>query len=332
MIPSSRRRLGIALSAAVLVLFAVDWALFEVAGLGERLRLEDATLARSKILLASRYRDARVLHLGDSRTVTGLDPVVVSATCECGPGYNAAFSAADPVLTSIVADRVLHVLSPRAVVIGVSQWWLQDRTEQNFGAARDIVPPWELGRLIGVPEVRDVLSSTIAAAWRVYRYRSELRTTLGLARPLPSESVDHRRGYLARPYEMRTAEATVERDAAFLKTLWFTPYAVVGRRSAALLELLEHLHDRQIRVLLVGLPLHPAVRGRVPVELARFGDALVRLATKGHASVDDLSTDDSFAPHDFRDVVHLSVAGAEKLSRQVGARLRTVVTAADALQ
>ena len=82
-----------------------------------------------KLLLAARYRDAEVLYLGDSRVFYGVDPSIVSEACGCGPGFNGAVPAADPSLTSVMADRLLQKLSPRLLVLGVSQWELSDEAD-----------------------------------------------------------------------------------------------------------------------------------------------------------------------------------------------------------
>src|SRR3712207_6849900 len=72
------------------------------------------------------------LFRSDSRVLFGISPTHVSETCGCGPGYNAAFAAADTRLTRVMADRVLEKLSPGLVVIGVSQWELSDaRSEEH---------------------------------------------------------------------------------------------------------------------------------------------------------------------------------------------------------
>src|SRR5947209_3088077 len=61
----------------------------------------------------------------DATSLTGIAPAVVSAVCECGPGFNGAFAAANAWLTGAMTRRLLNVEHPSLVVIGVSPWGVE---------------------------------------------------------------------------------------------------------------------------------------------------------------------------------------------------------------
>lgn len=314
--------LGVALVTTALTLWVIDWVLFSVVGLANYLLPQEVDSARVKLLMASRYRDSRLLYVGDSRALTDIDPQTVSATCSCGPGYNAAFSSADPALTRIVVRRLLKTLLPEAVVIGVSQWWLSDGADiKAYWPAREILPPWEVVRFGRFPSAGELMSSVMGTVWQSYHYRAELRATLMVA--AGSRSLDFRRGFLPRTASVPIAR--VEQVAPIVRQRGFGGFSLNGRRADELRWLLGELRDRRLRVLLVVLPLHPVSLKLVGPEVEEFRVALTRLAAESGAGVENLTAPEWISAEDFSDNVHLNASGAEKFSRYLGLRVRVVL-------
>lgn len=306
---------AVALLAAAVVLWGLDWVLFDTPVVLHRLPLEDGRPG-DKLLLAGHYRDARVLHLGDSRVLYGVDPALVSETCGCGPGYNAAIAGADTRLTRIMADRLLQTLAPTVVVIGVSQWELSDAAVIGLqGAARELVPPWQLGEFGVTLDRQEQLDAGVSAVWRLYRYRREVRPALD-----PSRTIDldeRRRGFQVTDHDRPRLR---DDDLTERKRQWFTQFSVRGRRAEALRGLLADLRERGVRVVLVAPPLYPKFHTRVRREIDQFRAAMRELATEGGAAFEDFTAPQRIgvSPEQFQDVVHLNEAGAAEFSRQVG--------------
>jgi hypothetical protein len=310
---------GIVLATTAVALVALDWVLFDIGRLADRLAVAEVDSARGKLLMAAHFGDARVVYLGDSRTLTDVDPRVVSAVCECGPGFSAAFSSADTVLTRVVAGRLLETMAPDAVVIGLSQWWLSDQADiKVFFPAREVMPAWRMSEFGGFPNTGELLSSAVASVWRLYRYRTEVRTTVAALAGSPP--VEFRNGFL--PRTERPSPAKVQEQAPIVKTRGFSRFAVAGRRTAALRDLLADLRARSIPALLVALPLHPTARRLVADEVERFRVALFDLAREADVACEDLTAAEWIGEEDFADNVHLNEHGAMKFSRYLGRQLR----------
>ena len=316
---------AIAILTAVAVLLVLDWVLFETRVVAPRLPLEDDGSPSDKLLLAARYPDVQVLHLGDSRVLYGIHPVIVSRECGCGGGFNGAFSAADLRLTGIMADRLLQKLSPKLVLIGVSQWDLSDAADIHvWGPAPELVPPWQLGEfgvsLNGAAEMREVLG----AGWRLYKYRGELREALDPWSDT-DDLDDPRRGF----DEYRARRRLRAEDLEFRHRQWFTDFSIDGRRTEALRELLADLRGRGVQVVLVAPPMYPGFYDRVRGEVAMFRTAVEQIAREHGAAFEDVTDPGriGLTSENFRDVVHLDEEGAERLSRHAGRVIRALVGA-----
>ncbi len=312
-----------ALLMAAMTLLLVDWVLFDTPVVAPRLPVSDIRLPSNKLLLASRYLDARVLYLGDSRILHGVDPAVVSQTCGCGPGYNGAFAAADPRLTRIMADQLLRTLSPQVVVIGVSQWELSDEADVRLDRpAMALVPPWRLAEFDVNLSRTELAEATIDFTWRLYRYRGELRAAFAPS-AATAPPVDPRRGFGLYDGPRRVRE----QDLDARQRQWFRDFSVRGRRAEALAGLLDDLRERGIRVMLVAPPLHDNFRARVRREVDTFRAAVEQLAAERGALFDDLTTSQpiGLTRDDFQDVVHLTEPGTIKLSRYLSRIIRSHV-------
>ena len=321
------RFVAVALLAGAGTLGLLDWLLFDTALVAPRLPVLEPRLPASKLLLAERYRDARVLYLGDSRILFGVDPAVVSETCRCGPGYNAAYASADPLLNRLMAERLLRRLSPEVVVIGVSQWELSDAAHlRQERSARQLVPPALLADF-GLTLDRDAqVDATLDVAWRLYRYRAEVRAALD-----PSTRHDRpherRRGFLVYDGPSRLRE----QDLDAREREWFRDFAVAGRRADALRGLIDGLRRRGIHVMLVATPVQHNFLARIRSRSDEFRRALGQLAAEHGAPFEDLTEPDrmGLGRRDFRDPVHLNEEGAIRLSRHLGRTIRSRLGLAD---
>ena len=311
-----------ALLAAAVALLLLDFALFDLPGLGRRLPFGQRGGSPSdKLLLAARYPDTQVLYLGDSRVHYGIDPAVVSESCQCGPGYNAGTPALEPGLTRVMARQVLQTLSPKLVVIGLSQWELSDgATIHAEDAARELVPPWQLGQFGLSLDPAELPRESVDAVWRLYRYRTELRQALELW--TSGEQIDDpRRGFRAYGEKRRVREKDLDRR----EDQWFDRFSVEGRRAEALRGLLADLQRRDVAVMIVAPPLYPKFHARVRREVAAYRGAVERIAAEQGATFVDLSEarQANVTSDHFKDVVHLNEQGATRLSRELGKILRS---------
>ena len=311
----------IALLTAAAGLVFLDWFLFDTPAVAPRLPLGDGGSPTDKLLLAGRYPDTEVLYLGDSRVRYGIRPDVVTRVCTCGPGFNAAFPAADPPLTRIMADRVLDKLSPRLVVVGVSQWELSDAAEVRvWGPAPELVAPWQWPEFGGRLDQPEEVQYALGDAWRTYRYRAQLRVALD---PWSREAgrTDPRRGFDDYDEKRRVHE----RDLDQRQRQWFSNYSVQGRRTEALRGLLADFRDEGVQVLLVAPPLYPNFHARVRRQVDLFRATMSDLAAENGAHFEDLSEArrSGLTPDNFLDVVHLNEQGATKFSRQIAKVIRS---------
>jgi hypothetical protein len=318
---ASGRFAAIALLTAVVTLWLLDWVLFDTPALAPHLRVVDDPSPAEKLLLAVRYPDAQVLYLGDSRVLVGVDPSVVSETCGCGPGYNAAFAGADTRLSKITGDRLLGKLSPRLVVIGVSQWELSDRAGIRVKRpAMQLLAPWELDDFGLQVDQAERVQATIGAASRLYRSRRAVREALDPSTWTAPPEHEPRRGFYGRDGGRELGEDGFEER----KDQYFSDFSVRGRRAEALRALLTDVHGRGVRVLLVALPLHPKLHGRVRQEVGAFRTAMEQLAVDTGAPFEDLTAPRRMGldSDHFLDPVHIDKEGAATFSRHLGRVIR----------
>lgn len=312
------------LLTTVATLLLLDQVLFDTPAVTRHLHVPDDGLPRGKLLQAARFRDARVLYIGDSRILTGVDPALVSEACDCGPGYNGAFAAADPGLTRIMANQLLRTLSPDLVVIGVSQWELSDAATIRLARpTAELVPPWQLDEFGLTLDPSEQVGAIIGTFWRLYRYRDEVRATLDPS-AATARADDQRRGF--RPWEeggTRLREPDLERR----ERQWFTNFSVEGRRAEALRALLADLRGHGIRVVLVAPPVHDGFHARLRRQIDLFRAAVEQLAADGGAAFEDLTAPrrSGLNRSHFRDFVHLNDAGVVVFSRHLGEVLKSHV-------
>jgi hypothetical protein len=259
-----------------------------------------------------------VLYLGDSRVLSDVDPDAVTRVCGCGPGYNAAFPSADAAMTRLVAERLLGELSPRLIVLGVSPWWFSDAAQiKAYLPAQELLPPWQAVASLRPPDDISALSVAVGSVWRLYLHRGDVRFTLGTHRSLQVQEL--RRGFLPRPTAGPGAE--VPSDMPTVRRELFVDFAVSGSRYEETRTLVRDLAARGTQVVLLDLPVHPALGAAEQASLAHFTQALTDLAAA--SSVRLVVPTRSFGPGDFSDSLHLGSSGAERLSGDLGEALRS---------
>jgi hypothetical protein len=311
----------ITLVTAMIILFLIDWVLFEVPVVASKWRLgrNDGSPA-DKLLLANRYLDSEVMFLGDSRTLFGIDPEVVSKECGCGSGFNAGFSASDPGLNRLMARRLVERMSPHTVVISVSQWELSDKARILVDdPTRELTRPLQLRQYGRRIDDDDDARMALGSVWRLYEYRLQIRNTLDAwASRQPPE--DLRRGY----QEYRERSELRDDDLDKREEQFFDDFSVSGRRNRELRGLIADLRERGIEVVLVAPPLYPDFQSRVKRQVASYAEAVSRIAAESGVKFEDLTVPQRSGLTDshFKDIVHLSVSGAARYSRQIGKLLK----------
>jgi hypothetical protein len=318
------RFVAVALLSAVLLLALLDWLLFGPPGLAFRLPYDnDSTSAINKILLAGQYPDAQVLYLGDSRVFFGIDPKIVSQECRCGPGYNAAVPSVEPAVLRIMTQRLLERLSPRVVVIGLSQWNLSDAAKvPNRISTKRLIPSWKLAEFGVEDDTAEALREAPGAFWRLYQYRDEVREGLN-AFATGVRDGEGRRGFeVFRNSDGRRQLG--ERDLDRREQQWFDNFSVKGEQAGELRGLLADLRARGIRAIVLAPPLHPEFEDRVRREVDRFQATTRQIATENGATFVDFTEpgEAGVKASDFLDVVHLNQPGATRLSRHLGGVIR----------
>lgn len=312
---------ALVLLATVVVLGLIDWVVFDTPLVVPRLPISNKEASpNDKLLLAAHYGEADVLYLGDSRVTFGINPLVVSRECGCGSGFNGGFPAAEPRLTRIMADRLVRRLSPRLVVISVSQWDLSDAANiRAAGGAKELVAPWELDEFDTSLDYPDDVREVPGLVWRLYKHRGELRSAL--TRLTSGARRDtQQRGF--EPY--REKRRLRERDLDEREEQWFTDFSLSGRRTEALRGLLADLRRQDIQVLLVALPLYPNFHARVRREVEAYRAVVTQLAAEHGAAFEDLTEPrrSGLARGHFLDVVHLNEPGTTRFSRHLGTVIR----------
>src|SRR5437764_14769330 len=150
------RPIAVAAATCLAVLLTIEIAFFRSGFFATHVAISNPQTPLAKLALAERQRDTRVLYVGDSTMMTSVLPTVVSATCECGPGFNGGFSAANPWLTRAMTERLLGVMHPRVVVVSVGPWTVDARAHfEDTELARQLMSPAEieaLGAPVGLQE------------------------------------------------------------------------------------------------------------------------------------------------------------------------------------
>jgi hypothetical protein len=162
------RAILIAAATCLAILVTIEFAFFRSGFFAAHVAISNPQTPVAKIVLAERHPDARTLYVGDSTMMTSVVPTIVTATCECGPGFNGAFSAANPWLTQVMTERLLGVMHPRVVVISVSPWTVDANARfqnSDLDLARELMTPAELDALGAPVAIKDRIDAALGSIW-----------------------------------------------------------------------------------------------------------------------------------------------------------------------
>lgn len=317
---TNARTIGAGLATCLLLLVTIELGVFRSGFFASHVAVSDPQWPAAKLAIAARQPDARVLYVGDSTMMTSVLPAIVSTACECGPGFNGAFSAADPWLTEAMTRRLLGFMQPRLVVISTSPWAFD--SEARFHAsdsARQLMSSDELATRGAPDDLTRRFDATLGGLWSAYGQRQLLKEWVSALAPGQRYDEALLGYYVARGSANSYARLAAQADRLF---------ADVGQASSsapgamALRSLVDDLRARGIAVAFLVPPLHSTAYEHAGPYLERAGVALQELAAESGVPLIDCRT--TVAAGDFRDVTHLFESGAERHSRCVGERIRAL--------
>jgi hypothetical protein len=313
------RSIGVALVTCLAVLVTLELGFFRSGFFVSHVTVSNPQSPAAKLALAARQPNARVVYVGDSTIMTSILPAVVSQACDCGPGFNAGFSAATPWLTQAMTRQLLQVTHPREVVISASPWIVDSNARfDDSDLARQLMSPAELSDLGAPLDVSQRIDAGIGSVWSVYGQRQLIKEWLGSLAPGQryNESL---LGYWV-------AAGSLDSHARLIATAdrLFGPVgeATLSAPGAVVIAaLIDELRARGIAVAILLPPLHPTAYERGGPYLERAEVTIRELAARHSVPIVDCRA--SVVPSDFRDVTHLLEAGAQKHSTCVGQQFRS---------
>jgi hypothetical protein len=308
-------------ATCLLLLAAVELAFFRSGFFASQVAVSDPQWPAAKLAIAARQTDARVLYVGDSTIMTSVLPTLVSAACECGPGFNAGFSAADPWLTDAMTRQLLEVMHPALVVISTSPWTVDGGAHFVVSeSARELMSAAELEARGAPLDLSLRLDASIGDLWSAYGQRQLLKEWASTFAPGQRYDETLRGYYVAAGSANSYARLVAQADRLFEdvgQASSSAPGAVVIRT------LVDDLRARGIEVAFLLPPLHAAAFEQAGPYLASADVALRELAAQSGVPLIDCRAAVSSA--DFRDVTHLVESGAERHSSCVGDQIRALV-------
>jgi hypothetical protein len=314
------RAVGVALATCLVVLVTIELAVFRSGFFATHVAVSDPQWPAAKLAIAPRQANASVLYVGDSTIMTSILPAVVTAACDCGPGFNGGFSAATPWLTDAMTRRLLGVMHPKLVVISVSPWTVDGTAHFTGGdLARQIMSPAELAARGAPLDLAQSADAFLGGLWSTYGQRQLLKEWLSSL--LPGQRYDESLlGYYVAPGAANSyARLVATADRLFADVGGATPSAP---GALVIRSLVDHLRARGIAVAFLLPPLHPAAYEEAGPYLEGADAAIRALADQRGVPLIDCRATVSAA--DFRDVTHLLEPAAERHSACVGARLRAL--------
>lgn len=314
------RAIGMAVATCLVVLLTIEIAVFRSGFFVSHLNVSNPQTPAAKLALAARHPDTRVLYVGDSTIMTSVLPAIVASRCECGPGFNGAFSGADPWLTAAMTRRLLTLEHPDLVVIDVPPWTVNPNARfADSEFARQLLSQSELSSLGVQLGLADRIDDWLGRTWSSYGQRDLIKESLtGLT---PGQRYDESLlGYYVAP----GAANSPARLAAAAQRLFQDVGDPTSSAPGAIVigSLIDELRARGIKVAIFTPPL-PAIDYEEGGPFLERADAVIRqlAADRGVPIVDCRPT---VAAGDFRDATHLLTSGAEKHSACVGEELRTI--------
>jgi hypothetical protein len=316
------RSILIAAATCLVVLVSIELAFFRSGFFAARVAISNPQTPVAKLVLAQRHTEAQTLYVGDSTMMTSVMPTVVSLICDCGPGFNGAFSAANPWLTRTMTERLLGVMHPRVVVISVSPWTVDANArfqDSDLDLARELMTPAELDALGAPMAIDERIDAALGSIWSAYGDRLLLKEWFSAL--APGQRYDESLlGYWVAPGSANSDA----RVAALVERLFANVGdATTSSSGASAIEtLVSELHARGIEAVFMLPPLHPASYDTAGPYL-RAADAAIReLASRQQVPIIDCRS--AIDADDFRDATHILPGAAERHSRCVGEQLRTL--------
>jgi len=313
--------IGVRLATCLIVLLAIELAIFRSGFFATHLAVSNPQIPAAKLALAVRHPDARVVYVGDSTIMTSVLPAVVSATCDCGAGFNGGFSAATPWLTNAMTWQLLGMTHPKLVVIDVTPWTFDSNARfVNGELARQLMSPGDLAALGAPLDFVERVDDALGRVWSAYGQRLLLKEWLSSL--APGQRYDEALlGYYVAPGSANSST----RLAAELGRLFGGLGQPTPSAPGALVigSLINELRARDIAVAIFEPPLHPAAYGQVGGYLEGADAAVREFANQHRVPLIDCRAAVSSA--DFRDAVHLVESGARKHSLCVGNQIQALV-------
>jgi hypothetical protein len=315
------RAVFVTVATCVVLLAAVELAFFRSGFFASQVAVSDPQWPAAKLAIAARQPDSRVLYVGDSTMMTGVLPTMASNACECGPGFNGGFSAADPWLTDAMTRRLLGFMHPSIVVISVSPWTVDGSARfQNSESARELMSPAELEALGAPLDLEQRIDQGLGSLWSAYGQRQLLKewaSALG-----PGLAYDETlRGYYVAPGSANSYTRLLAQTERLFEDVGDASSTAPG--AMVIRTLVDDLRARGMTVAFLVPPLHSAALEHAGPYLERADVAIRELAREREVPVIDCRATVTAA--DFRDVTHLVEPGAERHSRCVGEHIRAIV-------
>jgi hypothetical protein len=312
----------IAAATCLAVLATIELAFFRSGFFTAHVAISNPQTPVAKLVLAQRHAEAQTLYVGDSTMMTSVVPAVVTAVCDCGPGFNGAFSAANPWLTRTMTERLLEVMHPRVVVISVSPWTVDANArfqDSDLDLARELMTPAEL-EAHGAPMAMDQrIDAALGSLWSAYGDRLLLKEWFSAF--APGQRYDESMlGYWVAPGSANS----YARVAALAGRLFAdVGHASTSSSGATTMEtLVTELHARGIEAVFMLPPLHPASYEIAGPYLRAADGAIRELASRRQVPIVDCRT--AVGAEDFRDATHILPDAALRHSRCVGEQLRAL--------
>ena len=314
------RPIAVAIATCLVLLVTIEVAVFRSGFFASNVAVADPQWPAAKLAIAARQPDASILYVGDSTMMTSVLPAVVSTACECGPGFNGAFSAADPWLTDAMTRRLLGFMRPKLVIISLSPWTVDAGARfENSDSARQIMSPAELEARGAPLSLEQRIDASIGSLWSAYGQRELLKEWASAL--APGQRYDEGLlGYYVAPGSANSyARLAAQADRLF-QDVHQASSSAPG--AAVIRSLVDDLRARGIAVAFLVPPLHPAASEHGGPYLEHADGAIRELADEQGVPLIDCRSTVSSA--DFRDVTHLVKPAAEKHSQCVGEQLRAL--------
>ena len=315
------RAIFVTVATCVVVLATVEIAFFRSGFFASHVAVSDPQWPAAKLAIAARQPDTRVLYVGDSTMMTSVIPTIASIACECGPAFNGGFSAADPWLTDAMTRRLIGIMQPTLVVISVSPWTVDSGAHfDDSESARHLMSVAELeARGISL-DLEQRIDRGIGALWSAYGQRQLLKEWASAL--TPDQRYDERLlGYYVAPGSANSYARLLAQTERLFEDVGDASPSAPG--AMVIRALVDDLRARGIAVAFLVPPLHSAALEHAGPYLDRADAAIRELAGEREVPVIDCRATVTAA--DFRDVTHLVEPGAERHSRCVGERIRTIV-------